>query len=133
MRTLTIDLKKAMAVLTDWHEDEEADRPKARSYARRLIARLRKAAAPTEHPKAVVISLHGGIVDSVFVNDESFRGARFVVTESPKYEGRGNEVSLQDSELKGEIVYQTGEISLPSEAIVAAASKAADQYQEQED
>ena len=42
--TLTIDLKKALRLFTDWHVDEYVDRIEARNYGKRLITRLKKEA-----------------------------------------------------------------------------------------
>jgi hypothetical protein len=44
VKTLTIDLNKALSLFTDWHVDEVTDRSEARNYGKRLITRLKKEA-----------------------------------------------------------------------------------------
>lgn len=78
----------------------------------------------------VIVSMHGGLVESVYIDDRRLKGARVIVTERPdEAEGEREEVYVKGGQLDGELLYSLSEVEVPTQATVRAATDAADEYE----
>lgn len=85
--------------------------------------------AQTAQP-VVIVAMHGGLVESVYINDPRLKGARVVVTERPdEAEDDRPEVYVKGGELDGQLVYAQADVYNPTPETVKAVIGAAIEYE----